>query len=205
MNNIENYKKDFLFLLNKCILLFKYIDINVQHEILNEIKLYIQKLNTISSIYKDKIKIFQILIEYFNILIDTKIYKLIEHPDKNSIIESIDKQSKLLIYDSYIQTQQTQQKSQIIETQYIQEEELNNFKEEYLYHLEKNNIKFENKINIKLEEICNEIKNNLKISLTEYLINTKKENIDPKLIDEKIKLTIKIPRTNPIQNESAIR
>jgi hypothetical protein len=170
MNNIEIYKKDFLFLLNKCILLFKYIDIKIQHEILNEIKLYIQKLDTISSTYKDKIKIFEILIEYFNNLIYKKIYNLIDHPEKNNIIEDIDKQSKLLIQDSYLQ----------------KNKESNNFKEEYLYHLEQNNIKFENKINIKLEEICNEIKNNLKISLKEYFNNNKKDNIDTKLIDEKI-------------------
>jgi hypothetical protein len=92
MNNYKSFDFIFLFLINKCILLFKYIDNDNQKNILYEIKLFINKLNEIfsNSDFKNneekKNKILEILINYFLKLIDEKIYYLIKDDNKESII-----------------------------------------------------------------------------------------------------------------------
>lgn len=58
MNNFKSHEFTFLYLINKCILLFKYIEINDQKNILYEIKLFINKLQEIFSKadFKDSIE-----------------------------------------------------------------------------------------------------------------------------------------------------
>ena len=47
MNIRENNEYNFLFLMNKCVLLFNYIDIYYQKEILTDIKYFIKRLGEI--------------------------------------------------------------------------------------------------------------------------------------------------------------
>ena len=49
MDNFKSYEFTFLYLINKCILLFKYIDNNYQKDILHDIKNFINKLQEIFS------------------------------------------------------------------------------------------------------------------------------------------------------------
>jgi hypothetical protein len=95
MYKSKSYEFNFFFLINKCILLFKYIDNLYQKEILNEIKLFINKLQEIFSkadfnnSLDKKNKILELLINYFEQLIDIKIYKLIDHLNKDLIINEV--------------------------------------------------------------------------------------------------------------------
>ena len=97
MDNFKSYEFTFLYLINKCILLFKYIDIKYQKEILYEIKIFINKLQEIFSKadFKNsndkKNKILEILIDYFEKIIDDKIYNLIICDNKENIIIDIEK------------------------------------------------------------------------------------------------------------------
>jgi hypothetical protein len=101
MYKLKSYEFNFFFLINKCILLFKYIDNEYQKEILNEIKLFINKLQEIFSksdfnnSNDKKNKILELLIHYFETLINVKIYKLINHENKDLIINEINKISLL--------------------------------------------------------------------------------------------------------------
>ena len=76
MNNPKSYEFTFLYLINKCILLFKYIEIHDKKAILNEIKLFINKLQEIFSKadFRDSIekknKIFEINIRYHHNIIE---------------------------------------------------------------------------------------------------------------------------------------
>ena len=100
MNNVKSHRFKFLFLINKCILLFNYIDAINQKDILYEIKNFINKLNDIFSNkdFKDSIekknKILEILIQYFEKIINEKIYKLLNirynDKEKENIINEID-------------------------------------------------------------------------------------------------------------------
>jgi hypothetical protein len=123
---------------------------------------------------------FEILINYFTDLINNKIYFLIEHPNKNSIISEIDKKTDLLVNDA---NNTTIPSSIISDTNdFVTNDQMNLFKEEYLYHLQKNteeNYDFENKIDVKLKHICKDFKNSLEeclnynSSLIENKINEK--------------------------------
>jgi hypothetical protein len=99
MDNLKSYEFIFLYLINKCILLFKYIENRYQKDILYDIKLFINKLQYVfsSSDFENNInkknKILEILIEYFEKIIETKIYKLINCPDKELIIREIEKKA----------------------------------------------------------------------------------------------------------------
>ena len=96
MNNYKSNEFNFSFLVNKCILLFKYIKIDDKKNILNEIKLFINKLQEIFSKadFKDpnqkKNKIFEILIEYFQKIINDKLYILIKNNNNNNNIDIIE-------------------------------------------------------------------------------------------------------------------
>ena len=102
MDNFKSYQFTFLYLMNKCLLLFKYIDTFYQKEILNEIKVFINKLQEIfaKSNFKNNIekknKIFELLIDYFKIIIDKKIYNLINSTNRAEIIASVEKNAILL-------------------------------------------------------------------------------------------------------------
>lgn len=95
MNHSKSNEFTFLYLINKCILLFKYIEIHDKKNILTEIKLFINKLQEIFSKadFKDSIekknKIFEILIQYFQKIIHEKIYNLIKY-NKDINISHID-------------------------------------------------------------------------------------------------------------------
>ena len=99
MDNLKSYEFIFLYLINKCVLLFKYIENKYQKDILHDIKIFINKLQDVfsSSDFENntnkKNKILEILIEYFEKIIDTKIYKLINHHDKEFIIREVEKKA----------------------------------------------------------------------------------------------------------------
>ena len=97
MDNYKSYEFIFLYLINKCILLFKYINNISQKNILIEIKIFINKLNEIFSKadFKNnddkKNKILEILIDYFEKIIDDKIYNLIIDDNKDNIICEVER------------------------------------------------------------------------------------------------------------------
>ena len=70
-DNYKSYEFTFLYLINKCILLFKYIDNEYQKEILNDIKLFINKIQDFflkidfKTNEEKKNKILDLLIDYF--------------------------------------------------------------------------------------------------------------------------------------------
>ena len=75
MDNYKSYEFTFLYLINKCILLFNFIEIDFQKEILSDIKNFINKLKEIFSGYdieERKYKILEVLISFFEKLIDEK-------------------------------------------------------------------------------------------------------------------------------------
>jgi len=94
MNDFKSHEFNFLYLVNKTILLFKYIDINDKQKILYEIKLFINKLQEIflkadfNNPNDKKNKIYEILIQYFQKIINDKLYKLLKN--NNIIIKNID-------------------------------------------------------------------------------------------------------------------
>ena len=67
MDNTKSYNFKFLILINKCILLFNYIDVIYQKEILNDIKIFVLKLKEKFS-NKD-ITMLEALINYFKLKI----------------------------------------------------------------------------------------------------------------------------------------
>ena len=97
MDNQKSYEFTFLYLINKCILLFKYINNSNQQEILQGIKVFINKLYEIfsktdfSDDNEKKNKILEILIKFFEKIIDEKIYLLLDPNTRDSIIEEISK------------------------------------------------------------------------------------------------------------------
>ena len=99
MDKSKSYEFTFLYLVNKCILLFKYIDIKYQKDILQDIKIFINNLEGIFSKAgfdnnkEKKNKIFEILIKYFEKLIDIKIYNLMNIFNKDIIINDIEQKA----------------------------------------------------------------------------------------------------------------
>lgn len=104
MDITKSYEFIFLYLINKCILLFKYIDNNDQKNILIDIKFFINNLNNkisnteFNDNIKKKNKILEILIEYFESVIQNKIYKLLNNESLISIIEIINKEALEICY-----------------------------------------------------------------------------------------------------------
>ena len=95
MDIIKSNEFNFLYLINKCILLFKYISNEHQKNILIDIKIFIHKLeekfskvNFSNNILK-KNKILEVLIEYFKNIIEKKIYKLINNDSIITIIDNV--------------------------------------------------------------------------------------------------------------------
>ena len=108
MNIRDNNEYNFLFLMNKCILLFNYIDVYYQKEILNDINRFIKNLNdNFSKQYFEnenikKDKKFEILNKYFENLINEQLLYLIDiyHKDeKNNIIISCEKKANKIILE----------------------------------------------------------------------------------------------------------
>jgi hypothetical protein len=99
MDNQKSYEFTFLYLINKCILLFKYINNDNQQEILQGIKIFINKLYEIFSKtdFNDnnekKNKILEVLIKFFEKIIDEKIYTLLDVNEKENIMREVTQKS----------------------------------------------------------------------------------------------------------------
>ena len=190
MDNCKSYEFTFLYLINKCILLFKYINNNYQNEILYEIKNFINKLQEIfsNSDFKNnedkKNKILEILIDYFQKIIDEKIYNLMDVINKDNIIIEIEKNALLICENN--EKKLTKKYNEINNfdkpqlKKYDEIKEVNEFKEIKENNYLKNNnysqitlIEFEQKINNKIKVIFSEIENNIRVSLKEYFDHTK--------------------------------
>jgi hypothetical protein len=219
MDNFKSYQFTFLYLMNKCLLLFKYIDTFYQKEILNEIKVFINKLQEIfaKSDFKNNIekknKIFELLIDYFKIIINKKIYNLINSANKAEIIASVEKSAMLLCNTTNNDTDKLLNNfiNSNLKDIYPKDREYpttdynlidsihSNFKETHTKDREKlqdQNPKnkrnddlliLETKINNKIKLIFNEIENNIKRSLKEYTNYTQYVEYDlDKKFNEKI-------------------
>jgi hypothetical protein len=198
MDNYKSYEFTFLYLINKCILLFKYIENTEQKNILNEIKNFISKLQEIFSTneYTNSIdkknKILEILIDYFEKLINERIYDLINDEKKDDIISNIEHiafticekkecKEKINSIDNQVNTV-SKEKINVIETQIktIPKENISPIdnkskilpKEINTDNQAKTFIEFEKKINNKIITLFNEIENNIKTSLKKYIEHT---------------------------------
>ena len=216
MDNFKSYQFTFLYLMNKCLLLFKYIDTFYQKEILNEIKVFINKLQEIFAKFdfknniEKKNKIFELLIDYFKIIIDKKIYNLINPINRAEIIASVEKNAILLcnttnndtdkllnnfinsnlkdIYPNEMEYPNGMKYPKDIEDP---KDKVHRREEDYPKDLKiKRNddlLILENKINNKIKLIFTEIENNIKRSLKEYTNYTQYVEYDlDKKFNEKI-------------------
>jgi hypothetical protein len=119
MDITKSYEFIFLYLINKCILLFKYINNNDQKNILIDIKFFINNLNNkisnteFNDNIKKKNKILEILIEYFESVIQNKIYKLLNNDSLISIIEIINKEALEICYSKINSANQEKSNSHI--------------------------------------------------------------------------------------------
>ena len=231
MDNFKSYEFTFLYLINKCILLFKYIDNIYQKDILYDIKIFINKLQELFSKadFKNnedkKNKILEILITYFQKIIDEKIYNLIDSDERDNIIIEVEKnalticenneknnkldQPILKNYNDYTNkdTYKDPQKDPYNDPYNDSYKENNKeiFKEKYSKEINKNNysqislIEFEQKINNKIKTIFSEIENNIKISLKDYFDHTKYVEYD---LDKKFNAKLE---TNNLLVESKIK
>jgi len=187
MDNFKSYEFTFLYLINKCILLFKYIDNIYQKEILYDIKIFINKLQELFSKadFKNnedkKNKILEILITYFEKIIDEKIYNLIDNVEKDNIIIEVEKNA-LAICENNEKKSNKLEEPPILKNynHYINKDNKEDiFKEKISKEVNKNNysqislIEFEQKINNKIKTIFSEIENNIRISLKDYFDHTK--------------------------------
>ena len=169
MNDTKSCEYNFFYLINKCILLFKYIDTTYQKEILNDIKIFINKLQEIfskadfKSNEEKKNKILEILIHYFKKIIDNKIYNLIPHKNKDYIMSEIDKiainsceNNNNKINNSFAEK---------ILSDIDNHSNINNNKLKDLDDIEK-------RINNKIKVVFSEIEKNIKLSLKDYFDHT---------------------------------
>jgi hypothetical protein len=180
MDNFKSYEFIFLYLINKCILLFKYIDNNNQKAILYDIQIFINKLQEIFS-NKDfknneekKNKILEVLIKYFEEIIDDKIYNLLDIDDRETIIINIEKQALQICEEKE------------------RDREMNKERNMPILHKSED---IESIINSKIKTIFCEIKETLK----DYLSHT--ENVEYDL-DKKFNIKI---QNNNIYIESKIK
>ena len=200
MSNYKSYEFIFLYLINKCILLFKYIDNIYQKNILQEIKIFINKLNEIFSTadFKNndekKNKILEILINYFEKIIDEKIYNLITDINKDNIISEVEKialnicennekknkVNNLLkdplnnpLNDPLNETKLDNKVNNSLKDPLNETTLDNKINNSLNKSINKNElIELENKLNNKVITIFNEIEKNIKISLKNYIEHT---------------------------------
>ena len=209
-DNYKSYEFTFLYLINKCILLFKYIDNEYQKEILNDIKLFINKIQDFflkidfKTNEEKKNKILDLLIDYFETIIDKKIYDLIIDDNKEAIIQEAEKSAFLLCenYEKKNNGKKILQPEDNIK-KVLQPEDHNIKKilltednsKKTLNNPDYNNndlILLEKKINAKIKLIFNDIENNIKTSLKDYFQYTQniEYDLDKKFnskIDNKVK------------------
>jgi hypothetical protein len=222
MDNFKSYEFTFLYLINKCILLFKYIDNIYQKEILYDIKIFINKLQELFSKadFKNsedkKNKILEILITYFEKIIDEKIYNLINSDERDNIIVEVEKNALNICEHNEKNNNKSEKpilknyNDYIVKDTYKEDKEdkennKNIFKEKISKEVNKNNysqislIEFEQKINNKIKTIFSEIENNIKISLKDYFDHTKYVEYD---LDKKFNAKLE---SNNILVETKIR
>jgi len=195
MDILKSYQSNFLLLINKCILLFNHIDNNNQQKILANIKSFIDKIRDIFINYElkeKKKKILEILINYFEKLIDEEITGLLDIEERDIILKEIETQ----LYKTNLGNQEN-----------IRNQENPNNETKHLVDLEK-------RINNKIMTIFNEIEKNVKSSVKEYQsysefitydldkkfddkLNSYKKNIELK-IKESLKETLNYENLNNI-------
>jgi hypothetical protein len=192
MDSKKSTEYNFIFLMNKCILLYNYIDIYYQKDILNDIKSFINKLEDIISLKKfnsiedKKNNIIIILNKYLNKIIEDKIFYLFLENNTEDIFYDIEKKAIKIttekikqneienkyILDKKINEQikksETIIKDGIKDTIVIDNNQINELKDIHKTHL----INFEKKVDNKIKIIFNEIENNIKLSLKDYIEHT---------------------------------
>lgn len=179
---MENNEYNFLFLMNKCVLLFNYIDIYYQKEVLTDIKYFIKRLCDIyetkkfNSVHDKKHSVLNVLNKYLTKIIDEKIIFLVDNQDDNFITT---------INNSVLKTCNEIYKKKEIEEKY----NINKTSNDNLN--DKISEKLSNTENIIKEGIKEEIKQNFSVKNDETLLipeNQKKYlNEFEKKIDNKIK------------------
>ncbi len=179
---MENNEYNFLFLMNKCVLLFNYIDIYYQKEVLTDIKYFIKRLCDIyetkkfNSVQDKKHNVLNVLNKYLTKIIDEKIIFLVDNQDDNFITT---------INNSVLKTCNEIYKKKEIEEKY----NINKTSNDNLN--DKISEKLSNTENIIKEGIKEEIKQNFSVKNDETLLipeNQKKYlNEFEKKIDNKIK------------------
>ncbi len=183
---MENNEYNFLFLMNKCVLLFNYIDIYYQKEVLTDIKYFIKRLCDIyetkkfNSVQDKKHNVLNVLNKYLTKIIDEKIIFLVDNQDDNFITT---------INNSVLKTCNEIYKKKEIEEKYnINKTSNDNLNDKLNYKISE---KLSNTENIIKEGIKEEIKQNFSIKNDETLLipeNQKKYlNEFEKKIDNKIK------------------
>jgi hypothetical protein len=192
MDSKKSNEYNFIFLMNKCILLYNYIDTYYQKDILNDIKSFINKLTDVVSLKKfhsfedKKNNILIILNKYLNKIIEDKIFHLFEENNTEDIFYDIEKKAIKIttekmkqneienkyILDKKINEQikksETIIKDGIKDTIIMDNNQINELKEIHKTHL----INFEKKVDNKIKIIFNEIENNIKLSLKDYIEHT---------------------------------
>jgi len=219
-DNFKSYEFTFLYLINKCILLFKYININYQKEILYDIKKFINKLQEFftnadfKSSDDKKNKILEVLIDYFEKIIDEKIYNLIDDDNKENIIIEVEKTAFLKCEKCENENKKFNETNKMNDIK-MNDIKMNDIKMNYLKNndlrmddlrmndlkmndlknndlsmddlrmndlknndLKNNLISLEDRINNKIKNIFNEIENNIKSSLKNYIEHTKTVEYD---------------------------
>ena len=167
MDNYKSYEFTFLYLINKCILLFNFIEIDFQKEILSDIKNFINKLKEIFSGYdieERKYKILEVLISFFEKLIDEKIYGLIKNSNKDKIISDIEQKALLMCEES-----ENKKKNEMKNE--MKNDMKNDIKKINFNELKLDSNELEKKINSKIKFLFSEIETNIKKSLKDYLIH----------------------------------
>jgi hypothetical protein len=183
---MENNEYNFLFLMNKCVLLFNYIDIYYQKEVLTDIKYFIKRLCDIyetkkfNSVHDKKHSVLNVLNKYLTKIIDEKIIFLVDNQDDNFITT---------INNSVLKTCNEIYKKKEIEEKYnINKTSNDNLNDKLNYKISE---KLSNTENIIKEGIKEEIKQNMTVKNDETLLipeNQKKYlNEFEKKIDNKIK------------------
>lgn len=183
---MENNEYNFLFLMNKCVLLFNYIDIYYQKEVLTDIKYFIKRLCDIyetkkfNSVQDKKHNVLNVLNKYLTKIIDEKIIFLVDNQDDNFITT---------INNSVLKTCNEIYKKKEIEEKYnINKTSNDNLNDKLTCKISE---KLSNTENIIKEGIKEEIKQNMTVKNDETLLipeNQKKYlNEFEKKIDNKIK------------------
>ena len=183
---MENNEYNFLFLMIKCVLLFNYIDIYYQKEVLTDIKYFIKRLCDIyetkkfNSVHDKKYSVLNVLNKYLTKIIDEKIIFLVDNQDDNFITT---------INNSVLKTCNEIYKKKEIEEKYnINKTSNDNLNDKLSYKISE---KLSNTENIIKEGIKEEIKQNFTVKNDETLLipeNQKKYlNEFEKKIDNKIK------------------